>query len=78
MKTRKLSLEISQSLYEQLNQLSDLTEETIESLIIRILAGRLPSLITEAKELNEMLDGITSESLHDEIDYGEPVGREVF
>ena len=71
MKTRKLSLEISQSLYEQLNQLSDLTEETIESLIIRILAGRLPSLITEAKELNEMLDGITSESLHDEVDYGE-------
>ena len=78
MKTRKLNLEISQSLYEQLNQLSDLTEETIESLIIRILAGRLPSLITEAKELNEMLDGITSENLHDEIDYGEPVGREVF
>ena len=78
MKPRKLNLEISQSLYEQLNQLSDLTEETIESLIIRILAGRLPSLITEAKELNEMLDVTTSENLHDEIDYGEPVGREVF
>ena len=67
MKPRKLTLEISQSLYEQLNQLSDLTEETIESLIIRILASRLPSLITEAKKLNEMLQGITPESLHSVI-----------
>ncbi|MGK7876127.1 MAG: hypothetical protein AB4426_23370 [Xenococcaceae cyanobacterium] len=78
MATRKLILEISESLFEQLEQLSELTEESIESLAIRMIAGRLPSLTREAKKLNELLAGVTPESLHGEIDSGEAVGREVF
>nr|WP_293101339.1 hypothetical protein [Okeania sp. SIO2F4] len=42
MPNKKLSLEISESLYEKLEYLSELTEEPIQTLIIRIVAMRMP------------------------------------
>jgi len=67
MPNKKLSLEISESLYEKLEELSELTEEPIDTIIIRILAMRMPSLLRETQEFNQMLDAITPEQLHGEI-----------
>ncbi len=67
MPNKKLSLEISESLYEKLEELSDLTAEPIETLILRIVAMRMPSLLRETQEFNRQLDAITPEQLHGEI-----------
>lgn len=78
MATRKLTLEISESLFEQLEQLSELTEESIERTAIWSILCSLPYLTRRARNLNEMLEQITPETLHGEIDFGEPVGREIW
>lgn len=78
MATRKLTLEISESLYKQLENVAELSEESIESIAIRIVAFRLPSLTREVQELNEQLDSLATDHLHSEIDFGEPIGREVW
>lgn len=78
MTTRKLTLEISESLFGQLEQLAELTEESLESLAIQILASSLPRRIEKERSLNEMLEQITPDTLHGEIDFGEPVGREIW
>ncbi len=78
MTTRKLTLEISESLYQQLAELAELTEESIETVSIQILAGRIGHRIERERSLNEMLDKITPDQLHGEIDFGEPVGREIW
>ncbi|HAZ47867.1 MAG TPA: hypothetical protein DDW76_35910 [Cyanobacteria bacterium UBA11369] len=77
MANRKLTLEISESLFEQLKSVAELTEDSIESLAIRIIAFRLPSLAREAQEFNEKLDKITPDQLHGEIGLEEAVGSEV-
>ncbi|GET36771.1 hypothetical protein [Microseira wollei] len=77
MNKRKLSLEISESLFEQLERVAELTEESIESIVIRIIAFRLPSLTREAQELHEQLNKISPEQLHGEIGLEEVVGSEV-
>jgi antitoxin MazE len=78
MNTKKLTLEISESLYQQLAELAELTEESIETVAIQILASRIGHRIERERSLNEMLDKITPDQLHDEIDFGEPVGREIW
>jgi antitoxin MazE len=78
MATRKLTLEISESLFQQLEQLAELTEESIERTAIWSMLCSLPSLTKRARDLNEMLDQVTPETLHGEIDFGEPVGREIW
>lgn len=78
MANLKLTLEISESLFQRLEQLSELTEESIESLAIQILASSLPRRIEKERHLNEMLEQITPDTLHGEIDFGEPVGREIW
>ena len=78
MATRKLTLEISESLFQQLEQLSELTEESIERTAIWSILCSLPYLTKRAHDLNEMLDQATPETLHGEIDFGEPVGRELW
>jgi hypothetical protein len=76
MATRKLTLEISESLFQQLEQLSELTEESIERTAIWSILCSLPYLTKWARHLNEMLDQVTPETLHGEIDFGQPVGIE--
>jgi hypothetical protein len=77
MNKRKLSLEISESLFDQLQRVAELTEESIEAIAIRIIAFRLPSLTREAQELKEQLNKITPDQLHGEIGLEEVVGSEV-
>jgi antitoxin MazE len=78
MTTRKLTLEISESLFQKLEQLSELTEESIERTAIWSILYSLPYLTKRASDLNEMLEQVTPETLHGEIDFGEPVGREIW
>ena len=73
----KIVLEISESLYEQLNRLSELTEESIESLAIQMIATKLPDRIEKARRFQVEMEEITSDRLHKEIDFGESVGREI-
>lgn len=76
MNTKKLTLEISESLYEQLERVAEMSEESKETIAIRIIAGRLPSVTRQAQELKEMLDSITPDQLHGEIGLEEAVDRE--
>ena len=78
MATRKLTLEISESLFEQLEGIAELTEESIESIAIRIIARRVPSLANEVQELDEKLAQITPDRLHGEIGLEEAVIGEVY
>ena len=78
MPNRKLTLEISESLFQKLEQLAELTEESLEYLAIQMLASSLPRRIEHERRLNEMLEKITPDKLHGEIDFGEPVGREIW
>lgn len=76
MLNKKLTLEISESLFEKLETLAELTEESIESLAIQIIASRIPYRIEQERHLNEMLDRIAPDHLHGEIGFGEPLGCE--
>ncbi|OKH36570.1 hypothetical protein NIES2119_16185 [[Phormidium ambiguum] IAM M-71] len=67
MKTQKLTLEIAEPLFKQLEQVAQISSESIETIAIRIIAMRLPSLSREVQELQEMLDSITTDQLHGEI-----------
>ncbi len=78
MSKRKLTIEVSESLYEQLAQLAELTEKSIEDSALQSLIYSVPYLTKRARELHEMLEKVTPETLHGEIDFGEPVGREVW
>ncbi|GGA22324.1 hypothetical protein [Okeania sp. KiyG1] len=75
MPNQKLSLEISESLHEKLEELSESTEEPIETLIIKIVAMRMPSLLRETQKFNQQLDAITPEQLHGEIGLEEVVSQ---
>jgi hypothetical protein len=78
MKTRKLVLEISPALFEELERLATMKEESMQSIAIRAIASQMPSLKREAEELIDLLAHATLETLPEAIDEGEPVGREVF
>ncbi|XWK87916.1 MAG: hypothetical protein U7127_27650 [Phormidium sp.] len=73
MTTRKLILEIPELLHEQLERVAEMSEESKETIAIRIIAGRLPSVARQAQELKEMLDSITPDQLHGEIGLEEAV-----
>ena len=76
MATRKLTLEISEALFQQLEHVAELSEEALESIAIQILASGLPRRIEKERHLNELLEKITPDNLHGEVNFGEPVGRE--
>ncbi|MCL1469271.1 hypothetical protein [Argonema antarcticum] len=76
MKTRKLTLEISESVYEKLAHLAELNEESIESTAIWSILSSLPYLTKKAEEFKGMMERVTPENLHGEIDFREPVGCE--
>jgi antitoxin component of MazEF toxin-antitoxin module len=78
MATRKLTLEISESLFDQLEGIAELTEESIETIAIRIIARRVSSLAKEVQELDEKLAQITPDQLHGEIGLEEAVAGEVY
>ncbi len=69
MKTQKLTVEISENLFGQLEYLSTLTEESIEDIAIQILAGSVPRRIEKERKFNEIVDRITLETLHQKVDF---------
>ena len=78
MANRKLMLEISESLFEQLHHLAEMTGESIESLALQSITSNLPCFTQKVYDLDELLSRVRPDNLHGEIDSGEPVGREVF
>lgn len=78
METRKLVLEISPALFEELERLAEMKEESMQTIAIRAIASKMPSLKRETEELLEFLGKATPETLPEAIDEGEPVGSEVF
>ncbi len=67
MNSHKVTLEISETLFEQLSLLADLKEESIEYLAIEIIAAKLPCLIQRESQLNQLLEAIKPDSIHSEI-----------
>lgn len=77
MFTQKLTLEIPESLFEELNHLSELTGQSVQSLALQSITSSLPRFREQVHNLDELLSRVTTNNLHGEIDSGEPVGREV-
>ncbi|MBD2482838.1 hypothetical protein [Planktothrix sp. FACHB-1365] len=67
MNSHKVTLEISETLFEQLSLLADLKEESIEYLAIEIIAAKLPCLIQRESQLKQLLEAIKPDSIHSEI-----------
>ncbi|MEC4892750.1 MAG: hypothetical protein SAL07_11905 [Oscillatoria sp. PMC 1051.18] len=78
MATRKLKLEISESLFEKLERLAQATDQSTESLAINCLVHYLPHVVEKVHELDRLLEEINPENLHEEIDFVEAVGREIW
>jgi len=78
MTARKLILEIPESLFQELEQLAEATDQSKESLAINCINHRLPLVAEEVRKLDELLAGVTPDNLHGEINFGEPVGREIW
>ncbi|CAD5952674.1 hypothetical protein PCC9214_02656 [Planktothrix tepida] len=67
MKDHKITLEISETLFEQLSLLAEIKEESIEYLAIEIIAAKLPCLIQRESQLKQLLEAIKPDSIHSEI-----------
>ncbi|BAY21603.1 transcriptional regulator/antitoxin, MazE [Calothrix sp. NIES-2100] len=78
MATQKLTLEIPESLLEELHRFAELTGQSVESLALQSITSSLPRFREKIYDLDELLSQVTTDNLHSEIDSGEPVGREIF
>lgn len=78
MPTKKLTLEISESLFEQLEKLAELTEESINDLAIQIIAANILNSTQKARSLNKVMKKVSPENLPEIIDNGDLVGVESF
>lgn len=56
MKTKQLNIEISESLFKELEYLSEVTEESIDNLVIQMISRNILSAKRNAKTLKEKLD----------------------
>ncbi len=71
-------LEIPDNLFKKLHHLAELTDQSIESLAVQSLTNNLPVFSEKKYNLDDLLSRVSTENLHNEIDTGEPVGRECF
>ena len=78
MANQKLTLEIPESLLEQLRYLAELTSQSVEYLALQSIMNSLPHLHEKAHDLDELLSRVTLDNLHSEIDSGAALGREIF
>ncbi|MBC5797727.1 MAG: hypothetical protein ACKO2Z_27280 [Sphaerospermopsis kisseleviana] len=78
MTNHKLMLEIPDNLFKKLHHLAELTDQSIESLAVQSLTNNLPVFSEKKYNLDDLLSRVSTENLHNEIDTGEPVGRECF
>ena len=82
MANQKLTLEIPESLFEELLHLAELTNQSVEYLAVQGIINSLPPITRKYSEkkydLDDLLSRVTTDNLHGEIDSGELVGREIF
>jgi antitoxin MazE len=78
MATQKLTLEIPESLLEELHRFAELTGQSVESLVLQSITRSVPHFREKTYDLDELLSQVTTDNLHGEIDSGETVGREIF
>lgn len=76
MNHQKISLEIPDLLMQKLEKLAQASDQSTESLMLSCITRCLPQIEDDINRLEALLVDITPESLHEEIDFGEPVGRE--
>ncbi|MCC5628277.1 hypothetical protein LC613_09170 [Nostoc sphaeroides CHAB 2801] len=67
MTNQKLTLEIPESLFEQLHYLAELTGQSIESLALQSITNNVPYLTEKVHNLDELLSRVTPDNLHGEI-----------
>lgn len=78
MKTRQLNLEISESLYQQLERLAELTEESIDDLAISMIAKDIFASLQNAQDFKKKIDSFSTDEIPEIVDHGELTGVEVF
>lgn len=76
--SKKLTLEVSESLLQELEELADATDQTVESLVLGCVKSGLPAMVKQVRELDELLAKTTSDNLHENIDFGESFGGELW
>ncbi|MDJ0843414.1 MAG: hypothetical protein QNJ08_04170 [Crocosphaera sp.] len=64
MKTKQLNIEISESLFKELQYLSEITEESIENLVIQMISRNILAAKRNAETLKEKLDNISQNNLN--------------
>ncbi|BAY32563.1 hypothetical protein NIES2107_44520 [Nostoc carneum NIES-2107] len=67
MATQKLTLEIPESLLEELHRFAELTGQSVESLALQSITISLPRLREKIYDLDELLSQVTADNLHSEI-----------
>ncbi|NER37952.1 MAG: hypothetical protein F6J93_28995 [Oscillatoria sp. SIO1A7] len=67
MKTKRLSLEISESLWQELEDLAEATDQSLESLAVNCILHHLPRIEQQVRELDELLEKVTPDNIHGEI-----------
>lgn len=75
MAIQKLTLEIPESLLEELQSFAELTGQSVESLALQSITSSLLRLRKKTYDLDELLSHITTDNLHGEIDSDEEIRK---
>jgi antitoxin MazE len=67
MATQKLTIEISESLFEKLHHFAELTGQSVECLALQTITSSLPGFVARTYDLDELLSRLTTDNLHGEI-----------
>ena len=78
MKTRQLNIEISESLFKQFENLAKLTEESMDDLVIQMIAKNILLATRTAEDLKEKLEQISYDNIPESIEAGDLTGVEIF
>ena len=78
MTTRQLNIEISESLFKELEYLSEITEESISDLVIEMIAKNILASRKNAENLKEKLDNIATTNIPEIVETGDLTGVEIF
>lgn len=78
MKTRQLNIEISESLFKELECLSEITEESIDNLVVQMISRNILSAKRNAESLQEKLNQISDDNIPEIVETGDLRGVEIF
>ncbi|MDJ0598447.1 MAG: hypothetical protein QNJ37_06370 [Crocosphaera sp.] len=71
MTNKQLNLEISESLFKELEYLSEITEESIDNLVIQMISRNILSTKRNAETLKEKLDQISDDNIPEMVETGD-------